>query len=261
MPRDYRKPIVRVLIVDDEFLARACLTRLCAMHPDVQVVGEAESGGRAIELIRSRQPDLLLLDVELVDMSGFDVVSRAAPAGGPLVIVVTAHPEYASRAYEIAATDCLTKPVHPERFAVAMARARERRSVANFARPDAVGAQPLSLRLIGEKSRRLYFIEACDVDYVESDANYVVFHVGESGYLARNSIKHLNRVLGPLGFWRIERSLMVNMSRVEFAERLGNGRIVFTLRGGRRLVSSMSYRASILRELRRGRVLGLTGAG
>ncbi|MBS0422433.1 MAG: LytTR family transcriptional regulator [Proteobacteria bacterium] len=111
-------------------------------------------------------------------------------------------------------------------------------------------------QIIGEKSRRLYFIDVKNIDYVESEANYVALHVEDERYLARNTMKHLAVALGPMGFVRIERSLLINLRRVAFAERIDRGAFAFTLRNGRRLISSNSYRKGILEEIRRGQSLG-----
>jgi DNA-binding LytR/AlgR family response regulator len=115
-------------------------------------------------------------------------------------------------------------------------------------------------QLTGERAQRLYFIEPEAIDYIESEANYVALHVGDEHYLARNTVKHLAGVLAPLGFVRIERSLLVNLRKVAFAERLDRGAFAFTLRTGRRLVSSGTYRQGILEEIRRGRFAGRRGA-
>ena len=111
-------------------------------------------------------------------------------------------------------------------------------------------------QIIGEKARRLYFIDVKTIDYVESEANYVALHVEDERYLARNTMKHLAVALGPMGFVRIERSLLINLRRVAFAERVDRGAFAFTLRNGQRLVSSNSYRKGILEEIRRGQSLG-----
>ena len=115
-------------------------------------------------------------------------------------------------------------------------------------------------QIIGEKARRLYFIDLKTIDYVESEANYVALHVEDERYLARNTLKHLAATLGPLGFVRIERSLLINLRRVAFAERVDRGAFAFTLRNGQRLVSSNSYRKGILEEIRRGQSLGRPAA-
>ena len=148
------------------------------------------------------------------------------------------------------------EPLDGPRLGNATVRARDRLSV------DRAGPAARSLRQItGEKAQRLHVIDVETIDYVESEANNVALHVENEQYLARNTLKHLADVLGPLGFVRIERSVLINLRRVAFAERLDRAAFVFTLRNGRRLVSSRKYRKEILDEIRRGRFVGRCGSG
>jgi two-component system LytT family response regulator len=249
---------MRVVIVDDEPLARSRLVDLCQEQVDLQVVAEAASGAAAIAAIKAHRPDLVLLDVELQDMSGFDVLRSLESRDGPLAIMVTAHPEHAMRAFESDAVHYLAKPVDGHRLGNAIVRARTRMLLDRAGTPTNVDG---SLRQItGEKAHRLYFIDVETIDYVESDANYVTLHVGNERYLARNTLKHLAGALASLGFVRIERSVLLNLRRVAFAERLDRGAFVFSLRNGQRLVSSSTYRKGILEEIRRGQSAARSGA-
>jgi two-component system LytT family response regulator len=115
-------------------------------------------------------------------------------------------------------------------------------------------------QITGEKAQRLYFIDVETIDYVESEAGCVAVYVDDEKYLARNSLKQLAGVLEPLGFVRIERSVLLNLRKVAFAQRLDRGAFVFTLRNGRRLVSGSSYRKGILEEIQRGQFIGRPAA-
>jgi two-component system, LytTR family, response regulator len=115
-------------------------------------------------------------------------------------------------------------------------------------------------QITGEKAQRLYFIDIETIYYVESEATCVAVHVDDEKYLARNSLKHLAGVLEPLGFVRIERSVLLNLRKVAFAQRLDRGAFVFVLRNGRRLVSSSRYRKGILEQIRRGQFIGRAAA-
>jgi two-component system LytT family response regulator len=115
-------------------------------------------------------------------------------------------------------------------------------------------------QITAEKAQRLYCIDAEEIDYVESEANTVALHVDDEKYLARNTLKHLAGVLEPLGFVRIERSVLLNLRRVAFAQRLDRGAFVFTLRSGRRLVSNSRYRKRILDEIQHGQFVGRAAA-
>jgi two-component system LytT family response regulator len=263
---------MRIVIVDDEPLARSRLVQLCQHRNGLRIVAEAESGAAAIDAINEHHPDIVLLDVELQDMTGFDVLRAFPDRDGPLAIMVTAHPEHAMRAFDTDAVHYLAKPVDPLRLDSAIVRARSRlarRSPPSESSPiqfgGGCGPQPVSrerslYQLTGERAHRLYFIEVESIDYIESEANYVALHVGDEQYLARNTVKHLAGVLAPFGFVRIERSLLINLRKVAFAERLDRGAFAFTLRTGRRLVSSGTYRQGILDEIRRGQLAARRGA-
>ena len=234
---------MRVVIADDEPLARSRLARLCGQCGDLDIAAETASGMETIHAIQTHRPDLVLLDVELQDMSGFDVLA-ALDDTAPATIMVTAHREHALQAFAVEALDFLTKPVDEGRFEAAIDRARQRQR-----QPQTRTSAPPA-RLLAEKSRRLHFIEPALIECIEADGNYVLVHTDTERYIARSTLKHLSVTLGPLGFLRIERSLLINLPRVAFIEKLGGGCYAFTLRSGRRLVSSVAYRSEIQREIR-----------
>jgi two-component system, LytTR family, response regulator len=249
---------MKLLIVDDEPQTRAALSELCGRSADLHVVGEAGLGSVAIKAVDELHPDLVLLDAELPDMSGFDVL-RAARADnhGPLGIIVTANPKHAVTAFAAGALDCLLKPVNAHRFSRSIERARERcarvalelRAEQGGARAVRSGDDLAAPFLVGERERRLYPLNPQRVDYIESDANYVTFRVGNLEYLSRDSIKRLALVLHGQGFVRIERSLLLNLRAVLYVEPLGRGAFAFTLSSGQRLRSSPRYRERILELL------------
>lgn len=254
--------VLRVLIVDDEPIARARLAHLCESRTDVEVVAQADSGARAIDAIRTHRPDVVLLDVELQDMSGFDVLRSFTAREQPRAIMITAHAEHALAAFESDAVDYLTKPVDANRFGHAIDRVRARyaaptphvqREIAAEVCAILSGAMKqgsVPLRLAAERARRLYFIETTDIEHIECDGNYVNIHTGQDQYIARNTLQRLTEMLQPVGFVRIQRSVLVNLRSVAFAERIGKGCYAFTLRSGKRLVSTAPYRRAILDEIR-----------
>jgi len=261
--------LLKLLIVDDEPLARSALIRLCEWSHDLQVVGEAGSGGAAIKAAEELRPDLMLLDVELPDMTGFEVLRVARSERRPLGIMVTAHTDYAVSAYEAGALDYLVKPVTADRFAQSIERARQycnRRVVSDAAtrgsplahQPEESGGLPgiLAKLIIGEREHRFYPLNAEEIDYIESDGNYVTIRTGNSKYISRDSIKRLSVELADLGFVRIERSLLVNLRAVLHLESVGRGAFAFTLSSGSCLHSSPSYRDAILRVLPMRRLSG-----
>jgi two-component system, LytTR family, response regulator len=237
---------MRTLIVDHEPHARATLRHLCEADDSIDEVAIAECGATAIDMIRTGRPDLLLLDVELRDMTGFDVLRSLKHTARPAVIMVAAHEEHAVEAFRSGAIDYLTKPVGASRFATAIERVHERcemnlpavqgANMANFAAPNSKHRRPQA-RLMAENSHRLYFLAVEEVDYIESCGNYVLIHVGEQKYLRRDTVKRLASELRDAGFEWIRRSTLINLARVAFAEKLGHGALAFTLTCGARLVS------------------------
>jgi two-component system LytT family response regulator len=242
---------MRTLIVDHEPHARATLRHLCEADDSIDEVTIAECGATAIDMIRTGRPDLLLLDVELRDMTGFDVLRSLEHTARPAVIMVAAHEEHAVEAFRSGAIDYLTKPVGASRFATAIERVHERCEMnwpavhganpANFAAPNSKRRSWPS-RLMAENSHRLYFLAVEDVDYIESCGNYVLIHVGEQKYMRRDTVKRLASELREAGFERIRRSTLINLARVAFAEKLGHGALAFTLNCGTRLVSKTRVR-------------------
>lgn len=255
---------IRALLVDDEERAIARLRQLCSAHPEVKIVGEAASGGEALEKIRALAPTLLFLDVHLGAMSGLDVLAALDDEELPFVIFVTAFESYAAAAFEREAVDYLLKPCSPERFAQALARAVQR--IDRGARPvreelvaawrELVAAVPpaaLAARRDGlfvEDGGRYVFVELSTIDYVEAARNYVVIHVGKKSYLHRAAISALEQTLDTTRFARVHKSVIVNLTRVESIESDFNGTYVFRLACGASCRSGQSYRSRIVALLK-----------
>lgn len=235
---------MKVLIVDNQADTRHSLIRLCERRDDVEVVGEAASGTAAIDAAGPLSPDIVLLGVELPDMSGFDLLRAVAADMRPLGIMASNYAGHATRAFEEGAFDYLVMPVAAERFDRAMTRARHRLN------SDIGLMLPSPPRfLVGERLRRLYPLDPRSIEYIEADGNYVTLRAGKQEYLSRDSIKRLAVQLADLGFIRIERSLLVNANAVAYAEVARHGTFVFTLNSGACLHSSAAYRESILRVI------------
>jgi two-component system, LytTR family, response regulator len=243
---------LRLLIVDDEPLVRASVREFCGCIGDLQVVGEAASGRAAIRAFGELRPDVMLLDVELPDMSGFDVLRAVRTDQGPLGIMMSARARDAVTAHAAGAIDCLIKPVSEDRLARSIGSARERHAETSpqlWSRPAWFPPADAPAMLIGEREHRLYPLEPLKIDYIESDGNYVTFRTATSEYISRDSIKRLATVLKSRGFFRIERSLLLNVRAISYAEPLGRASFAFTLTSGRCLRSSATYRAAILQVL------------
>lgn len=250
--------MLKVLVVDDEPLAREGLKLLLGRQPAVESVSEARNGREAIAIIRERPPDLVLLDVQMPRMDGFAVVHAVGPEQMPAVIFVTAHDQYAIRAFEIAALDYLLKPVTEERFALAFERASRRirmqprddtaRQV--VAMLDAMASPPRRLTRFAVRSgERTIFVPVDDVDRIEALQNYVRLHVGETTHLLHVPMNTIEGVLDPERFLRIHRSHIVNVLRVSQLWSMAHGQYVIELRSGQRLQSGRTYGDKIRRVL------------
>jgi two-component system LytT family response regulator len=220
---------VKILIVDDQVQARNGLIQLCKRSDDVEVVGEAACGTAAIEAVAKLDPDIMILDVRLPDMSGFELLRAMGSDTHPLCIMVSTGADHAIRAFAEGAIDYLMTPVAAERFDRALTRARHRINSAlpadaNWHSAEFGSTTPCSPRfLVGERQRRLYPLDPKSIDYIEAHGNYVTLRVGKLEYLSRDSIKRLAMQLAELGFIRIERSLLVNAAAVSYAEVAGHG--------------------------------------
>jgi two-component system, LytTR family, response regulator len=250
---------MNLLIVDDEPAARTGLIRLCERAPDMRVVGEAGTGAKAIEAVESLRPDLMLLDADLPDMSGFDVLRALRRRHKRRTILITTNAQDAPGAFAAGALDFLVKPVNEAAFSASILRARARGvpRPGDARRPHAAAltAAPCEsdagrpFLLVGEREHRLYPLDPYQIDYVESAGNYVTYHLSGVEYIARESIKRLDGVLAPAGFVRIQRSLLLNVRAIAYAQPIGHRSFVFTLVSGARLHSGDAYRDTILAAL------------
>jgi two-component system, LytTR family, response regulator len=251
---------MNLLIVEQEPAVRARLIELCERGEDLRVIGEASSGRKAIQAVEVLRPNLLLLDAELPDMTGFDVLQALRARYRRRTIMVTPSAQHAATTFTAGALDYLVKPVSAEAFATAILRAQARFMARRATSPDARPAvrpaesgshlarcQPLIL--IGEREHRLYPLDPHKIDYIESAGNYVSYHVAGTQYIARESIKRLHAMLYWLGFVRIERSLLLNIRAISYSQPCGRSTFEFTLVSGKQLHSGSAYRDTILRVL------------
>jgi two-component system LytT family response regulator len=250
---------LRVLIVDDEPLARRGIRARLSRADDVEVVGECANGREAVRAIGDLAPDVVFLDVQMPGLDGFGVV-EAVGAAMPVTVFVTAFDEHALRAFEAEALDYLLKPIHDDHFARALDRARrrvaERRESALGRRVSAaladVAANPEEAppeerpapdaRFLVDRGGRVAVVPADEVDWVEAAGDYVSLYVGRDAYLLRETMARMEERLDPERFVRIHRSTIVNVERIrELRPRL-NREYVVVLQGGKELKLSRSYR-------------------
>ncbi len=248
---------VRTLIVDDEAVARRRVRRLLGAEADVEIVGEAGDGISALSMIEQSRPDLVLLDVQMPEVDGFEIVRRLPPGAVPSVIFVTAFDRYALQAFDVCAIDYLLKPFTRERFALAVQRARDRlRSRRADAGLEALVAnlrvrpQYLS-RLAVRAGTRIVLLDVEAIDWIQAADNYVTLHASGREYLLRESLSVLERQLDPSRFARIHRSTIVNVGRVAELAAATHGDFDVRLRDGTRLVLSRTWRERVEQALGR----------
>lgn len=252
---------LRVLVVDDEALARELVRGILEPVSGLTVVGECGDGLAAVEEIARLRPDLVLLDVQMPEVDGFDVLQRVGPDAMPEVVFVTAHEQYTLRAFQVHALDFVLKPIDPERLREAIAHARERiergRRAAlvdglrglleEISEVEPTAGTRVARHITVRKGDAIRFVALEELDWLEAARNYVRLHVGEDSYLVRSTLKGLLRSLSDRRFLRIHRSAAVNLERVGELRPLPGGDYAVTLRTGERLRASRTYADELLR--------------
>jgi two-component system LytT family response regulator len=250
--------VVRTVIADDERLARQKLLILLGSEPQVKVVAECQDGRQTVSAIRSLRPDMLLLDIQMPDLDGFQVLSKISPEEMPVVIFTSAYDQYAIRAFEANALDYLLKPFDQERLHHALERAR---SELRKARDREITHRILNLlsqvrsvvlptsgpdsRLVIKANGRVVFLDLDSIEWVEAAANYVRLNVGKESYLFRETISRISERLDANHFVRIHRSTIVNVRKIKELIPVNSGEYVVVLKSGRELSCSRGYRAAL----------------
>ena len=210
---------MNALILDDERIARQELKRLLSAHPDIAVVGEANTGEQALELIYRLAPDVIFLDVQMPGMNGFELLERLDDV--PQVIFTTAYDEYALKAFEVSALDYLVKPIAPGRLAAAIAKLRPRQ--------DRVRLE----RVFVKDGDRCWLVRVSDIFLLESEGNYTRLHFANERPLVSRSLTTLEERLDPAVFFRADRRCILNLKWVEGVEAGVGGNFIVKLRGSR----------------------------
>ena len=238
-----QKTALKVLVVDDEALARRNVTVLLRDDPDIGSVAECGSGSEAIETIKRSRPDLLFLDVQMPECGGFDVLEMLGGDMPSAVIFVTAHDKYALRAFEAGALDYLLKPFDDGRFARALGRAKERLT-------HSVPQQPRALQRLAVKSKgQVIFVDVADIDWIDAAGYYACLHVGKETHIVRRTMSDLERDLGDDKFVRVHRSVIVNLERVHGLELGEEGAYEVVLKSKVRLQLSRRFRKRLEERL------------
>ncbi|MEL6445746.1 MAG: LytTR family DNA-binding domain-containing protein [Bacteroidota bacterium] len=205
---------LRVLVADDEPLARETVGLLLRDRPEAEVRWEAATGAATVRAIRQHRPDLVFLDVQMPEGDGFAVVDEIGAAQMPVTVFVTAFDHYALRAFEARALDYLLKPYDDARFFAAFERACTRVSERQAAQEPSVSPEVTPDRIMVKSGGQIVFVEVASIDWVEAAGDYMVLHVDGRRHLIRETMAALERQLAPHGFVRIHRSSLVNLDRV-----------------------------------------------
>lgn len=255
-------PEIRALIVDDEPLARRGLRQLLAREPDVTIVGEARDGRDALRALRSLHPNLVFLDVQMPELDGFGVLRAYGAERMPLVIFVTAHDEFAVRAFDAHAIDYVVKPLREARFADAVERARQRlrsddamamsrQLAALLAGVDGRASPPSpAARIVVPTASGQLMLDAAEIDWIEADDYYAAIHVKGRRHLIRESLSSLDARLDSARFVRVHRGAIVSLDRVRELRAESSGETVAVLRDGTRVPVSRRRREQLAAALR-----------
>jgi two-component system, LytTR family, response regulator len=243
---------LRVIIVDDEPLVRSGIRNGLVSLAGVEIVGECASGKEAMDAIVSRKPDLVLLDVQMQDCTGLDVVQQIGPERMPEVIFVTAYDEYAVKAFELNAVDYLLKPFDDEQLKHSIERARERIA----GQKQTVIAEQLQAlldsrthkwpeRIAVRHGEQFDLLPVESIDWIESANNYVQLHCGPKQYLLGESLTNIESRLNPTRFLRVHRCRIINLSRIFAIHPMLSGTYVMELRNGTRLATGRQYKDAV----------------
>ena len=269
------RPPIRVLIVDDEPLARQRLEDLLRSEPGVEIVASVDNGEAAVDSVRDLDPDIVFLDVQMPGKTGLDVVREVGPDAMPLTIFVTAYDRYALQAFDLAAVDYLVKPFDDERFEQAVHRARRyveleemgelrerllavldnspRGATPSLTTPSASGeprgAAPYLERIAVEMRGKVRVVPVSQIEYITASGPYVELHTSERAYLIREAIHTLEERLDPSRFLRIHRSIIVRVDLIDTFHRGAGGDYEVQLKSGARLRVSRSRREELERRL------------
>ncbi len=254
-------PAIRTIIADDEHLARQKLRLLLGSEPGVQVVAECQNGEETVDAVHTHKPDLLLIDIRMPDMDGFEVLGKIVTDEMPSIVFTTAYDQFAIRAFDARALDYLLKPFEQERLHEAIERTRAEllkshnlnltSHILNLvAKSESqTESRPVDDRMVIRAGGKVVFIDVKEIDWIEAAANYVKLNVGKESYLLREGIGSISERLDPDRFVRIHRSVLVNVSKIKELQPCDSGEYIAVLKNGKELSCSRGYRTQLQRVI------------
>jgi two-component system LytT family response regulator len=261
---DDRKPPLRVLIVDDEPLAREHIIDRLAHEENVEIAGTADNGEDAVAAIRSLRPDLIFLDIQMPGLTGIQVIETLLGEGMPPTIFTTAFDQYALKAFDLAAVDYLLKPFDDDRFSEAFRRARKAIDLQDVERmtrrllslletsqqtAEAPKKSPWLQRIPVEMRGQMRVVPVDRIDYITASGPYAELHAGERTFAVRERMQELEERLDPEVFMRVHRSVIVRIDRIDVLLRSPGGDYAVRLKDGTELSVSRAKREALEQRL------------
>lgn len=251
---------IKVLIIDDELLAREKIRTLLTEEDDIQILDECKNANEALSKVKSLKPDLIFLDIQMPGMDGFEMLENIKTRKLPLIIFTTAYNKYAIKAFDIHALDYLLKPFDKERFHKSIKRARNflndkkrdenNEKIFNLLK-ELKGQQEASpkylKRMMIKTSGRILFLKTEDIDMIEASGNYLKIFSDEESYLIRGTMNEIEKKLDPVTFIRIHRSIIINLNEAKEFKPWFRGEYIVYLKNGTKLTSGRSYKNNLLK--------------
>ena len=246
---------IKLIIVDDEPLARDYIRRLLADKPEFEIIGEASNGKKALELINSSKPDLVFLDVQMPEMDGFQMLNKLEKDPLPIIIFTTAYEVYAIQAFEFHAIDYLLKPFDKKRFENALDHACSMVSDKNEEKLTSIQIRELLSnsgtkrkyleRILIKQNGRVIFLKTNDIDYIKADDKFVHIHFGKKSHLVRQTLSAMTEQLNPNVFTQIHRSVIINIESIAELHAAFNGQYTILLKTGKELPLGQTYKSNL----------------
>ncbi len=250
---------LRVLVVDDEPLAREGVRLLLAKEAGIEVIGECSTGKQAIKAIESEKPDLVFLDIKMPNISGFDVIEAIDSENMPLMVFLTAYGEYAINAFKVEAIDYLLKPVDDQELSNSLARARtairqkqlafHAEQLQQLSHSHSSHEKTPAATFISRLNGKIFLVSAREVHCVQADGDYVTLFTCDKQYLVRETMKNVEAKLDTQHYLRIHRSVIVKLSEISHLTTDDNGEYHTALRSGQVFKVSRTYRDRLLAKL------------
>ena len=240
----------QVIIVDDEALARKKIVSLLQERDDIQICGQCSNGLEALSAIEQIEPDLVILDIQMPELDGFELIDAIGVDQMPVTIFVTAYDQYAIQAFDKNALDYVLKPINPSRLMQALDKAvlniktkqhLDSKNHFNNLLQDIAVARKYMGKIVIRTSGKICFINVSEIDWIESEGNYINIHTNSETHLLRETMKNIESKLDPALFIRIHRSRIVNIEKIKELHRGANNNFIVVLKDGSHMNMSNRY--------------------